>query len=130
VYTSVQTAEQRMSDRSQLVESRRSRPLILIRNRELRPHREVMTPIQVLNAEVPSGYNTEFPEHFVEAFDPVFYVSEALNMDQILVTHLAQPQQVRYSYTCWRPGHFSAECPLIPEPERAAIALRRSEVMK
>lgn len=130
VYTSVKAAEQRMSDRSQLLESRSSRPLLLTRNRELRPHRESTTPAPVLTAEVPSWYDAEFPEHLSEAVDPGLHASEVQNMDHVLVAHLAHPQQVRYCYTCWRPGHFSAECPLIPEPERAAIALRRSEIMK
>jgi hypothetical protein len=89
-----------------------------------------MTPSPVLAAEVPFDYNEEFPEHFFEAVDPGFHVSEAQNLDQILVAHLAQPQQVRCCYTCWRPGNFFAECPLIPEPEMTAIARRKSDVMQ
>jgi hypothetical protein len=119
-----------MSDRSQLLDSRSSRPLMLTRNGELRPHRESMTPSPVLAAEFPSDYNEKFPEHFFEAVDPGFHVSEAQNLDQILVAHLAKPQQVRCCYTRWRPGHFSAECPLIPEPEMTAISRRRNEVMQ
>jgi hypothetical protein len=74
VYKSVQAAEKRLSDRSQLLDSRSS-PLTLTRNRELRPHRESMNPSPVLAAEVPSEYNEELPEHFFEAVDPGCHVS-------------------------------------------------------
>jgi hypothetical protein len=50
--------------------------------------------------------------------------------DQVMIAHLSNPQQSRYVYTCWRPGHFSANCPLIPEGERAAIARRRADIMR
>jgi Zinc knuckle len=50
--------------------------------------------------------------------------------DQVMIAHLSNPQQSRYCYTCWRPGHFSANCPLIPEGERAAIARRHADIMR
>ena len=52
------------------------------------------------------------------------------SVEQVLAAHVVQPQKIRYCYTCWKAGHFSAECPLIPDSERAAIALRRSAVLK
>jgi hypothetical protein len=48
--------------------------------------------------------------------------------DMATLSH--RPQQVRYCYTCWRPGHFSANCSLIPKHERELIAKRRAEILK
>jgi len=39
-----------------------------------------------------------------------------------------RPQE-RYCWTCWRPGHLAYDCPLIPEDERARIALRREQAL-
>jgi hypothetical protein len=52
------------------------------------------------------------------------------DVEQVLLAQMVQPQRARYFYICWKPGHFSAECPLIPDSERAAIALRRDAVLK
>jgi hypothetical protein len=51
--------------------------------------------------------------------------------DEILLATLSRmPQQVRYCYTCWRPGHFSADCSHIPKHERELIAKRRADTLK
>jgi hypothetical protein len=50
--------------------------------------------------------------------------AEGEDIEQVLLAQVVQPQRNRHSYTCWRPGNFSAECPLIPDEERAGIALR------
>jgi hypothetical protein len=51
-------------------------------------------------------------------------------LEEILLATLSRTQQLRYCYTCWRAGHYSVDCPLIPKGEREAIAKRRSEVMR
>jgi Zinc knuckle len=115
----------------------RTRPEILRPYREARP-----TPVLALEAgpyfgdsvtgEVPG----QFCQHPVEPLchsarvDPGSFDSVETAFDEILLATLALPQQVRYCYTCWRPGHFSAECPLIPKGEREAIAKRRAEIMR
>ena len=52
------------------------------------------------------------------------------NVEQVLFAQVVQPQRSRYCYTCWRVGHFSAECPLIPDEEREGIASRRAAALK
>jgi Zinc knuckle len=54
----------------------------------------------------------------------------ATGFEEILLATLSRPQRVRYCYTCWGPGHYSAECPLIPKGKRDAIAKRRAELMR
>jgi hypothetical protein len=36
-------------------------------------------------------------------------------MEHVLVANLSYPQRTHYCYTCCNPGHFSSDCPLIPE---------------
>ena len=115
----------------------RTRPEILRPYREARP-----TTVLALEAgpyfgdSVTEKVPGQFFQHPVEPLchsvsgDPGSLDSVETAFDEILLATLALPQQVRYCYTCWRPGHFSAECPLIPKSEREAIAKRRAEVMR
>jgi hypothetical protein len=115
----------------------RTRPEILRPYQGARP-----TPVLALetgpyfgdsvNEEVPG----QFFQHQVEPLchsarvDPGSFDSVETAFDKILLSTLALPQQVRYCYKCWRPGHFSAECSLIPKGEREAIAKLRAEIMR
>jgi hypothetical protein len=116
----------------------RSRPEVLRPYREARP---VPRPAPVLAVDA-DQWEPNIPDDY---FCPVVPPSSvpipvpdvpemeamATAFDEILLATLSQrPQQVRYCYTCWRPGHFSAECPLIPKGERDSIAKRRAEIMR
>jgi hypothetical protein len=124
VFASVQATEARVTEKSAPNPSRPHRPAILARTDRglpeyIRPRRESPS-VPVLAAEfLGEGYQYSL------SAEPT-----SDEMEQILTANLAPPQQVRCCYTCWRPGHFSAQCPLIPESERAGIAQRRSEVMR
>ena len=116
----------------------RSRPEVLRPYREATP---IPRPAPVLAVEddqwepnIPDDYffpvkpPTSGPVSVPEVPD---MAAMATAFDEKLVATLSQrPQQVRYCYTCWRPGHFSAECPLIPKGERDSIAKRRAEIMR
>ena len=124
VFASVQATEARVVEKSAPSASRHNRSTILAntnrgRPEYLKPHREY-PPVPLLSVEFEDDCYPHYPDA-EEASD---------EMEQILVANLAPPQQVRCCYTCWRPGHFSAQCPLIPESERAGIAQRRAEVMR
>jgi hypothetical protein len=56
--------------------------------------------------------------------------TEGEDIEQVMLAQVVQPQRTRHCYPCWRPGHFAAECPLIPDEERAGIASRRAAVLK
>jgi hypothetical protein len=51
----------------------------------------------------------------------------ATAFDEILLDTLSHsPQQVRYCYTCWRPGHFSADFSLMENLEEG-LEFKRSD---
>jgi hypothetical protein len=81
----------------------------------------VLLPDDYFHAVDPQSHST--------TTDPGVPEATATGLDEILLATLSRPQRVRHYYTCWRPGHYSAECPLIPRDERDAIANRRAEVM-
>jgi hypothetical protein len=139
VYSSVRATERRFVARNG-GDLKSMRPAILTnpnRAREnLRPYREAVARPVLTSEWVPehSAQEThaDIGDGRFEAIDPHrdFDEEDIDRADQVMIAHLSNPQQSRYCYTCWRPGHFSANCPLIPEGERAAIARRRADIMR
>ena len=139
VYSSVSASEQKTEVRSNEYGVKHSRPAVLTNPaRGLPPYprgsvreRVPVLAVEALRSVDPSlQYSRDYEEHNGQETNEWEQGPYAEEFEEILIAHVAPPQRVRYCYTCWRPGHFSAECPLIPEEERAAIALRRAAVLK
>jgi hypothetical protein len=139
VHTSVRAAERKAAEQGAPEASRNPRPTLLLNpargraesqqnSRQGRGYPVLATDYSIPDA--PASFSAS-GDHPAMIESPAIDVTDVFqNVDEALVAHLATPQRIRYCYTCWRPGHFSSECPLIPESERAGIAQRRAEVLK
>jgi hypothetical protein len=135
VYYSVQASERKAEELQHTTQPAKTTVLANARGLPQYPRnaRQVAAPVQELEhghydphlgGIAQSGADVE---HDLVDWD---YGDGGESVEQVLLAHVVQPQRIRYCYTCWKPGYFSAECPLIPDSERAAIALRGAEVLK
>ena len=134
VFSSVQATARRSED-SQSVAAPAARATMSASTRGLptynRTSRREVAPVLAVDHGPYDAYPDWMARQYAESeFCLEDWDSEGENVEQVLLAQVLPPQRVRYCYTCWKPGHFSAECPLIPDSERAAIALRRAAVLK
>jgi hypothetical protein len=120
VHTSVRAAERKAIEQNVNEASCSSRPSVLVntarsradythntRSGKIHPVLSAEETIMDAPARLPS-VETEI----LQTGPPVSATDDGNeSMEHALVAHLAAPQKVRYCYKCWRPGHFSAECP-------------------
>ena len=93
--------------------------------RLLRPTRRVLWAADIEDTEPALEDLTDMIDWDAQEFDPAGQTMACYGAPQAKRPYRAEGSSARLCWTCWLPGHFSEECPVIPEHLREEISARK-----